>query len=146
VALAGAGRGGSRYRTTSGFGALGRRRALDRGSVTVELALALPALVILLLVMLWAVGLAGSSMACADAARAGARAAARGESTVVVAALVRGLAPAGATVATSRAGGTVSVRVVLRSRIPGPWQLPAVTLDSVALARLEAAAPIARAP
>lgn len=119
---------------------------MDRGSVTVELALALPALVALLFVMLWAVGLAGSSMVCADAARAGARAAARGESPDVVAALVRRLAPAGATVATNRAGAAVSVRVTIRSRIPGPWRLPAVTLDSVALARLESAEPITRAP
>ena len=84
--------------------------------MTVELALALPVLVAVAWAAVWAVGLAGLQMACVDAARAGARAAARGESPAAVAALVRVVGPTGARVTTSADGELVTVRVVASAR------------------------------
>ncbi|MDP9241529.1 MAG: pilus assembly protein, partial [Actinomycetota bacterium] len=54
-------------------------RRSDGGSVTAELATALPVLVFLLAVALGAVGAVTAQLRCVDAAREGARAAARGE-------------------------------------------------------------------
>jgi hypothetical protein len=51
----------------------------DRGMVTAELAVSLLSLLLVTAVLLWAVGLAGLRLRCSEAARAGARAAARGE-------------------------------------------------------------------
>ncbi|MET9110719.1 TadE family type IV pilus minor pilin, partial [Streptomyces zhihengii] len=51
----------------------------DRGSVTAEAAVALPALVAFALALVWALMAAAAQIQCVDAARAGARAAARSE-------------------------------------------------------------------
>lgn len=84
--------------------------------MSVELALAMPVLLGALWVALWAVGAAGEQLACTDAARAGARAAARGESAEAVQALVRSVAPPGATISTISAADSVTVRVAVRTR------------------------------
>ena len=85
--------------------------ARDRGSVTVELALALPAVTLLLAAVLALGSAATSQMRCADAARAGARAAALGEATAQVTAISGRIAGAGATVGVDRAGLWVTVTV-----------------------------------
>ena len=84
--------------------------------MSVELALAMPVLLAAMWVALWAVGAAEEQLACTDAARAGARAAARGESAEAVQALVRSVAPPGAMTSATSAAGSVTVRVVARTR------------------------------
>jgi Flp pilus assembly protein TadG len=109
----------------------------DRGAVTVELALALPVLCVLVWVALWAVGSAATQLACIDAARAGARAAARGESAQAVAELTRSVAPAGATITTVATVESVTVAVAARTRLrllPG-W--PGIAVHGTAVARPE---------
>jgi hypothetical protein len=117
-----------------------RRRSGDGGMVTAEFALALPALVLALVVVLWALSAAGASMRCGDAARAGARAAARGEAAPAVEAAVRQVGPRGALVATSTAGGLVTVRVEARVAPPGALlsRLPALHVVGRAVAAVEA--------
>lgn len=86
-------------------------RARDRGSVTAELALALPAVTMLLATVLVLGSAAIGQLRCADAARAGARAAALGEPAAQVAAVAAHLAGDGAIVAVDRDGGWVTVTV-----------------------------------
>jgi len=92
----------------------------DRGSATAEVAVVLPAAVVVLAVMLWAIAVAGAQLLCIDAARAAARAAARGESAVATVAAAREIAPAGARVVLRRSGERVSVLVTATVRPPGP--------------------------
>lgn len=79
--------------------------------MTAELAVALPALLILLCVALWAVATGAAQLRCLDAAREGARASARGEAPEIVLDAVRRAAPAHATVRVSRDGGLVHISV-----------------------------------
>src|SRR5690606_25540001 len=74
--------------------AAGRRSGADgqRGSVTAELALLLPAVVVVLLVCTTLGAAVLGQVRCADAARAAARAAAIGEPASVVQAVARDLA------------------------------------------------------
>ncbi len=87
----------------------------ERGSVTAELAVALPTLVLVLVVGIWlqsAIALRGR---CVDAARAGARAAARGDAPATIRSqLVAGL-PRGAEVEIARGAGLVTVTVRART-------------------------------
>ncbi len=108
--------------------------------MTAETAAALPVLAILLGMCLWAVGAATAQLRCVDAARAGARAAARGEQLATVEAAARSAAPAGAVV-TVRAEGqdirvTVNARTVPRA---GPLaRLPGLEVSGTAVAATEA--------
>ena len=79
----------------------------------------IPVLAVLAAMLLWGVLAAASHIRCVDAARAGARAAARGESTEVVREAIRETAPRGARVETSRDGGVVRVRVEVNAAGPG---------------------------
>ena len=108
----------------------GRR---DRGSFTAELAVGLPALMLLLLAGLTAVLAVTTKNQCVDAAREGALAAARGESGAAAAARV---APDGATVQVGGDSGTVVVKVVAPVPVLGN-HLPAVTVDASATAARE---------
>jgi hypothetical protein len=78
---------------------------------TAELAVVLPAVLLVLAVALSALGLAVDQIRCVDAARAGARAAARGEPVAAVAAVASSGAPGGASVATGTSGQLVTVTV-----------------------------------
>ena len=100
-----------------------------RGAVTAEFAVALPA-VLLLLALLLAGSAAGvTQLRLEEAARAGARALARGEDAAAVDAIVRRLAGASAVSAVASDGGWFSVTV--SGRVPGavgsllPWTLSA---------------------
>ena len=117
----------------------GHRRAggRDRGSATVEIAIALPSLVLVLVTALWAVLTAAAEVACVDAVRAGARAAARGESLAAVREAVAGAAPPGARVEVSRGGQLTTVSVTAEVRPPIRTGLPPVTLHAHALAATE---------
>lgn len=88
----------------------------DRGAFTAELAAGLPALLLLLLAGLGAVGAVTTKMQCLDAARDGALAAARGEPAVEAATRV---GPPGADVSVSSDAGSVTVQVRARVRILG---------------------------
>ncbi|WP_449385813.1 TadE family type IV pilus minor pilin [Cellulomonas soli] len=83
----------------------------DRGSVTAELAVALPAVMVLLLAVLGVVQAVSVRWECADGARAGARAAALGESDPDVAATARRAAGGPARVTVARDGQWVTVTV-----------------------------------
>jgi hypothetical protein len=90
----------------------GRRR--DDGYVTAETAVVLPALVVLLGAALWAVAVAGAQVRCVDAARDGARAAARGEPDAAVVAAAKLAGPPDCDVEVTRVGDRVVVAVHAR--------------------------------
>jgi hypothetical protein len=96
-----------------------RKHRRDRGYVTAETAVAVPALVLLAAALMWAIAAVGGEVRCVDAARAGARAAARSEPEAVVIAVARAAAPCGARVSVRREGDLVRVRVTARSVGPG---------------------------
>ncbi len=105
--------------------------------VTAEAALVLPVLVLVLAGAVAVLTVVGAQLRCVDAAREGARAAARGEAAAdVVAAVERG-APDGAAVATAPGQDglvTVTVRAPVR---PLGTALLSVTVESTATARIE---------
>jgi Flp pilus assembly protein TadG len=94
--------------------------------VTAETAVVLPVLLLVLAASVAAVVVVGGQLRCVDAAREGARAAARGEPVAVVVALAGQAAPDGARVDVSTAGETVTVTVTaaLQPLGPVPLQLP----------------------
>jgi hypothetical protein len=85
--------------------------------VTAELALALPAVVLVLSALLGTGQVIGAQLRCVDAARAGARLAARGEPPGVVVDAGRRLAPNGSHVQLSAGGAMVTVAVSARVRL-----------------------------
>jgi len=105
----------------------------DRGSITAELAVALPVVVLLLLAGLAAVNAVATKLRCVDAAREAARAEARGEPG---AAAGQRAAPDGATVSIEVGDGTVraTVRTVTH---PLGGRLPGLTVEGYAVAARE---------
>jgi hypothetical protein len=104
--------------------------------VTAETAVVLPALVLLAAMVIWGVVAAAGQIRCVDAARVGARAAARGDAEA--AALAQAAAPAGAVVRITRDAGVV--RVTVEAPSPGPGRLGAalsVRLSASAVAARE---------
>lgn len=93
----------------------------DAGFVTAELAVALPAVVIVLVFAVAVLGLMLDQIRCVDAARTAARAVARGDTTSVVVEAARKAAPEGSKVRIDE-GPPVRVEVVAPPR--NPW-LPA---------------------
>lgn len=83
----------------------------DRGSVTAELAVLLPGVVLALVVILVVASAGVMQVRCADAARAGARAAAVGEAEGEVTAIVQHLAGDDAQVTITQSEEWVDVRV-----------------------------------
>lgn len=112
------------------------RRRTERGAVTAELALVLPAVVVVLLVCAALGASALGQLRCADAARAAARAAAIGEPVVVVEDVARDLAGADAQVSVTRDGGWVEV-VVSRPVAAGPTWLGELRAEGAARAWVE---------
>ncbi|WP_308410993.1 TadE family type IV pilus minor pilin [Arthrobacter sp. AFG20] len=111
----------------------------SRGAVTAEFAVALPA-VLLLLAMLLAGSAAGiTQLRLEDAARAGARALARGEDPAAVDGIVRKLAGPSASSAVMPGGEWMSVTVSDRAAGPVGRMVP-WTLTARAEARSETAA------
>jgi Flp pilus assembly protein TadG len=104
----------------------------DDGYVTAETAVVVPALVLLFGVLVWGVMAASAHIQCVDAARAGARAAARGEKDAEVRTAVRSAAPRGAGMETIREGELVRVRVRARTAGPGPLTL-GLSAEAVAM-------------
>ncbi|TVP33502.1 pilus assembly protein TadE [Streptomyces griseus subsp. griseus] len=106
----------------------------DRGAVTAEAAVVIPVLVTFALALLWGLVAASDQIRCVDAARAGARAAARSEPEAAVLGAARDAAPHGARVEVARAGDMWRVRV--EAPAPGPGAL-ALTLSAEAAALAE---------
>ncbi len=104
--------------------------------VTAETAVVLPVLLLVLAGAVAAVVVVGAQLRCVDAAREGARAAARGESSAVVASLAERAGPDGARVATAVSGEQVTVTVTARVQPLGPLPL-AVTVSSSATGLVE---------
>lgn len=109
----------------------------DRGSATVEVAVALPALVFILAIALWGVAVASAQVACVDAVRAGARAAARGEQISAVRSAVTQAVPRGAQVEIQRGPDTTTVSVSVVIRPPVHAALPPMVLREHAVAATE---------
>ncbi|MBZ9597173.1 pilus assembly protein [Streptomyces yangpuensis] len=101
----------------------GRGRGMrDRGYVTAEAALVIPALVLFAASLVWTLMAAAGQIRCVDAARAGARAASRSEPAEVAVAAAREAAPPGARVELERVGDLWRVRVAAPA--PGPAGIP----------------------
>ncbi|MCC3773626.1 TadE family type IV pilus minor pilin [Streptomyces sp. UNOB3_S3] len=113
-------------------GASGARS--DGGYVTAEAAVALPVLMFFALALLWGLMAASAQIQCVDAARAGARAAARQDPPPAAVAAARSAAPRGARIGLTREGDLVRVRVEARAAGPGPL---AVRLSGEAVALAE---------
>ena len=83
----------------------------DAGMVTAELAAAVPAVLLMLVIGVTAVRLGVDEVRCVDAARLAARALARGDSEAAAVALAARAAPAGSAVTVSGLGAEVVVEV-----------------------------------
>jgi hypothetical protein len=100
----------------------------DRGSATVELAMSLPALVLLMLAGLGAVSAVRTQLECVDAAREAVRAVARGDPAPAP--------PPGVALAVSREGDLV--RATVRAhRNPLGSHLPGFDITATAVAAAE---------
>lgn len=109
-------------------------RTRESGMVTAELAVALPAVVLLLAIVLGSTRYAIDHIRCLDAAAAGARAAARGDSTPAIRELTTRGAPPGAHTDIATEGDRVRVRITVPRS--GPWplsELPAPHAEATAL-------------
>ena len=109
----------------------------DRGSATVEFAVCLPALVLLLGAGLTSVSAVRTQIECVDAAREGALAAARGSDG---AAAARRVAPAGAAVSVGISGNTVEATVSVRIA-PMGGRMTGFTVSGSAVAAVEPGMP-----
>lgn len=120
-----------------------RVRDRETGSVTAELVVALPALLVILSAALWGVGAGAAQVRCLDAAREGARTAARGEAPDAVLAAAHRAAPSGAEVVISRSDGLVHVSVSAAVSPLGPLahRVAALHVSGTASAAVEAALP-----
>ncbi|WP_373428795.1 TadE family type IV pilus minor pilin [Streptomyces rishiriensis] len=93
----------------------GRRECVgDRGFVTAESAVVLPVLVVFATALVWGLLAMAAQIQCVDAARTGARAAARQDPADAVLEVTRATAPRGAEVTISREGDHVRVVVVAK--------------------------------
>jgi hypothetical protein len=103
----------------------------DSGMVTAELAVALPALVVVMVAALYGVALVTAQLRCEDAAAMAARLAARGETAVTVRSSALSAAPAGAGLSLATSGTTVTATVSVRVSAPGlSGLLPGVSISS----------------
>jgi hypothetical protein len=122
--------------TGVGQQSLAGRHRPERGSVSAELAVALPSVVVVLALVLTVGRVASVQVQCIDAARVGARQAARGESDGTAVDAARRFGPSGARVALSRNGSGVEVEVSAAVRMPGTgW--PAITVRGHAAGPVE---------
>ncbi|MFE6620350.1 TadE family type IV pilus minor pilin [Streptomyces sp. NPDC008086] len=87
-------------------------RPSDRGFVTAESAVVLPVLVMFAMALVWGLLVVAAQIQCVDAARTGARAAARQDPAEAVIRVTREAAPRGATVTVDRKADEVRVVVV----------------------------------
>lgn len=107
----------------------------DRGAVTAELAVALPAVVLVLAALLVVVVAGVAQVRAVDAARAGARAASAGESDGRVHEIVAQLAGSSASADVGGDGSWVTVTV--RTSVTGGWFSGPLAVTATATARVE---------
>ncbi|GGL36744.1 TadE family type IV pilus minor pilin [Planomonospora parontospora] len=105
--------------------------------MTAETAAALPALMVVLAAGLWAIAVVGAQLECVDAARAGARAASRGETIEQVRSGVLSVAPDGARAEVTRDAERVRVEVQAGVRPRWGLSLPEVTVRAIAVSATE---------
>jgi hypothetical protein len=86
---------------------------------------------------LWAIAVVGAQLDCVDAARAGARAAARGDPIEHVRQASATLAPEGARITIERAAQTTRVEVSAGIRPSWGERLPPVTVEAAAVSATE---------
>jgi Flp pilus assembly protein TadG len=91
----------------------------DEGAVTAEMAVALPALVLVTILLVWLVAVAGAHIRAADAAREAARSMARGDAPSDARSVVARTGPAGASVTVGGDAEMVTATVRARVRAPG---------------------------
>jgi hypothetical protein len=113
----------------------------EGGTATAELAVVLPAVVLVAVLGLWAVLVGTAQLRCTDAAGVGARALARGELAGEVRRVAAEVAPRGARVELGGTGDLVVVEVRVTVPLPGPWggHGPGVEVGDRAVARDEGA-------
>jgi Flp pilus assembly protein TadG len=106
--------------------------------VTAELALTLPTLAIVLVLGIWLQSAVAVRAQCLDAARAGARAAARGDPDTTIRTRIDAALPPGASVAIGHTGQQVTVTITTRVTPPAGLAAlvgaPTVTASATALA------------
>lgn len=112
-----------------------RTRSTDDGMVTVEAAVVLPALLVVLALALAAVMTVGAQLQLVDAARQAARFAARGEPTATVEAVGERAGPRGTTVTVRRHGSRLTVTAKATTKPLG--LLPGIGLQATAVAESE---------
>ncbi|MFH9891354.1 TadE family type IV pilus minor pilin [Streptomyces luteogriseus] len=115
----------------------GCERGADRGFVTAESAVVLPVLVMFAMALVWGLLIVAAQIQCVDAARTGARAAARQDPPDAVVKLTREAAPPGAKVMVSR--GTEQVRVTVVAEPPVLRGLSFAAVREEAVASVEEA-------
>lgn len=118
------------------------RGRADRGFVTAESAVVLPVLVMFATALVWGLLVVAAQIQCVDAARTGARAAARQDPADAVVEVAREAAPRGAevTVSRERQREGAQVRVVVVARPPLLGRLP-FDVREEAVASVEGAGP-----
>ena len=106
-----------------------RRQNGDRGSVTAETAIVLPAIVAVLAMLLAGAAAGSTQLQLEKAAQTAARQLARGETSSVAASAVRKIAGSGATMESGNTGGWITVRTTAAVSVPwagiGGWTLTA---------------------
>jgi Flp pilus assembly protein TadG len=112
------------------------RARRDGGMATAELAVALPAVVLVIAAGMSAVSVMTAQLRCVDAAREAARAAARGENQTVVRSVAGQSGPVGAAVVVGGDAGSVTVTVSAETRTGGGL-LPSFRVEATAVARRE---------
>jgi hypothetical protein len=107
--------------------------------VTAEAAMVIPVLLLVTVALAWLVTLGIAQVRCLDAAREGARLAARGEPTGAVTAAAKRAGPDGTRVFVDAGGDTVTVRVEadVVPDVPLLDGLPSVTLSAEATSASE---------
>ncbi|MFF4658123.1 TadE family type IV pilus minor pilin [Streptomyces sp. NPDC001381] len=118
--------------------------------MTAESAVVLPVLVAFVMALVWGLLAVAARIQCVDAARTGARAAARQDPTAVVVELARAAAPRGARVTVGREGDQVRVVVVakppLLRGLPFEVREEAVAVAEETVGAAEAGPAVAAAP
>ncbi|MFD1937168.1 MULTISPECIES: TadE family type IV pilus minor pilin [Nonomuraea] len=105
--------------------------------MTAETAAVLPALMVVLAAALWAVTVVNTHLRCVDAARTGARAAARGEPLAQVRERTKAIAPRGARVDITRGADVTRVDITTQARPPWASALPPVEVRASATTATE---------
>jgi Flp pilus assembly protein TadG len=119
-------------------GSRDRRSRRDTGAVTAETAMVLPALVVVLVLLLWGLSVGAAHVQVIDASRSAARALARGEDPASVRAEALEAAPPGSVVELSLGEAQVTVAVRTEVAPPGAFgTLAAVSVSASATADRE---------